>query len=223
MSREKRYKSINAVLRRGGIAKGMIVGVTSSRIPMIEFECDKVLPCVSFLNNPKTAYSREVDESCKVLNRLIEAYLELQFVFAMNKYNLSEREIWKAFPRKRNGEYAAPLMFNVGNKSAHVVGFIKIHLDKLGEFVSMLRALDCVDSRYLDMVELKNQFTLRLSGKDRYGLKPVKPIVVAEIVEANTYRWVVDAKVHPRAYLLADRWLYVFRKHEMDLMIRYMR
>jgi hypothetical protein len=223
MSREKRYKSIGAVLRRGGIAKGMIVGVTSSRIPMIEFECEWIQMCVKFLTDSRTVYSREVDESCKVLNRLIEAYLELQFVFAVNRYNLNEKEIWKAFPRKRNNEYVAPLMFNVGNKSAHVIGFIKVHLDKLGEFVAMLRALDCVDSKYLDMVELKKQFTLRLSGKDRYGLRPVQPIVIGEIVEANVYRWVVDAKVHPRAYLLADRWLYVFRRHGIDLMIRYMR
>jgi hypothetical protein len=223
MSREKRYKSIGAVLRRGGIAKGMIVGVTSSRIPMIEFECERIQMCIKFLTDSRTVYSREVDESCKVLNRLIEAYLELQFVFAVNRYNLNEKEIWKAFPRKRNNEYVAPLIFNVGNKSAHVIGFIKVHLDKLGEFVAMLRALDCVDSKYLDMVELKKQFTLRLSGKDRYGLRPVQPIVIGEIVEANVYRWVVDAKVHPRAYLLADRWLYVFRRHGIDLMIRYMR
>jgi hypothetical protein len=223
MSREKRYKSIDAVLRRGGIEKGMIVGVTSSRIPMIEFECEQIQMCIKFLTSSKTVYSREVDESCKVLNRLIEAYLELQFAFAVNRYNLSEKEIWKAFPKKRNGEYAAPLMFNVGNKSVHVIGFIKVHLDKLGEFVAMLRALDCVDSKYLDMAELKRQFTLRLSGKDRYGLKPVLPIVTGEVVEANTYRWIVDARVHPRAYLLADRWLYVFQKYGIDLMIRYMR
>jgi len=220
---ERRYKSIGAVLRRGGVAKGMIVGVTSSRIPMIEFECEWIQMCVKFLTDSRTVYSREVDESCKVLNRLIEAYLELQFVFAVNRYDLDKRKIWKAFPKKRNGEYAAPLMFNVGNKSAHVIGFIKVHLDKLGEFVAMLRALDCVDSKYLDMVELKRMFTLRLSGKDRYGLRPVQPIVIGEIVEANVYRWVVDAKVHPRAYLLADRWLYVFRRYGIDLMIRYMR
>ena len=224
MSREKRYKSIGAVLRRGGIAKGMIVGVTSSRIPMIEFECERIQMCVKFLADSRTVYSREVDESCKVLNRLIEAYLELQFVFVVNRYNLNEKEVWKAFPRKRNNEYAAPLFVNVGNKSLHVIGFIKIHLDKLGDFVEMLRALDCVDSRYLDMVELKREFTLRLTGKDRYGLRPVRPMVLAEIVEANTYRWVVDARVHPRAYMLIDRWLYtVFRRRGLDVVIRYLR
>jgi len=224
MSRERRYKSIGAVLRRGGIAKGMIVGVTSSRIPMIEFECDKVQLCIQFLANPRTAYDSSVEESCKIVNRLIEAYLELQYAFAVNRYNLNEKEIWKVFPRKRNNEYVAPLFVNVGNKSLHVIGFIKIHLDKLGDFVEMLRALDCVDSRYLDMVELKRGFTLRLTGKDRYGLKPVRPMVLAEIVEANTYRWVVDARVHPRAFMLIDRWLYtVFRKHGLDVMIRYLR
>ena len=220
---ERRYKSIGAVLRRGGVAKGMIVGVSASRIPMIEFECDKIQLCIQFLANPRTAYDRSVEESCRIVNRLIEAYLELQYAFAINRYGVGEREIWKVFPRRRNGEYAAPLFVNIGNKSLHVIGFIRIYLDKLGEFVAMLRALDCVDSRYLDMVELKKQFTLRLSGKDRYGLRPVKPMVIGEIVEANVYRWVVDAKVHPRAYLLADRWLYVFRRHGIDLMIRYMR
>ena len=223
MSRERRFKTINAVIRRG-VTRGMIVGVTSSRIPMIEFECDKIQLCVQFLANPRTVYDRSVEESCRIVNRLIEAYLELQFAFAMNRYNLSEREIWKAFPRKRNGEYAAPLIVNIGNKSLHVIGFIKIHLDKLSDFVEMLRALDCVDSRYLDMVELKREFTLRLTGKDRYGLKPVRPVVLAEVVEANTYRWIVDARVHPRAYALIDRWLYtVFRKRGIDVMIRYMR
>jgi hypothetical protein len=223
MSRERRFKTINAVIRRG-VTRGMIIGVTSSRIPMIEFECELIQPCVQFLVNPKTVYGRMVQESCEVVNRLIEAYLELQFMFAMNRYNLSEKEIWKAFPKKRNGEYVAPLFVNVGNKSLHVIGFIKIHLDKLGDFVEMLRALDCVDSRYLDMVELKREFTLRLTGKDRYGLRPVRPVVLAEVVEANTYRWVVDARVHPRAFMLIDRWLYtVFRRHGLDVMIRYLR
>jgi hypothetical protein len=223
MSRERRYRSISAVLRRGSIARGMIVGVASSRIPMIEFECELIQMCVNFLNNPRTVYDRTVQESCQVVNRLIEAYIELQVVFALNRYGLELNELWRAFPKKRNGEYAAPIIMNVGNKSVHVIGFIKIHLDKLGDFVEMLRALDCVDPKYLDMAEYKREFTLRLSGKDRYGLKPVMPVVVAEIVEANTNRWVVDAKVHPRAYLAADRWLYAFRRYGIDVMIRYLK
>jgi hypothetical protein len=191
---------------------------------MVEFECDKVVPCVSFLNNPRAVYDSSVQKSCEVVNRLIEAYFELQFVFAVNRYGLRLNEVWKAFPRKRNFEYAAPIVVNVGNKSVHVIGAFKIHLDKLGEFVSMLRALDCIDPKYLDMVEFKKEFTLRLSGKDRYGLRPVKPVVMGEIVEANTYRWVVDAYVSPRAYQLVDRWLYsVFQKYGFDVMIRYLR
>jgi hypothetical protein len=202
----------------------MIIGVTSSRIPMIEFECDKIVPCVSFLNNPRTVYDSSVAKSCEVVNRLIEAYFELQLVFAVNRYGLSVDKLWKAFPRKRNNEYAAPVIVNVGNKSVHVIGFVKVHLDKLGDFVSMLRALDCVDPKYLDMIEYKREFTLRLSGKDRYGLRPVKPIVLGEVVEANTYRWVVDVKVNPRAYQLVDRWLYtVFQRHGFDVMVRYLR
>ena len=222
MSRERRFKSIGAVLRRGSVARGMIVGVTSSRVPMVEFECDKVVACVGFLNDPRAVYDRSVQESCQIVNRLIEAYIELQVVFAVSRYNLKVDELWKAFPKKRNNELAAPLIVNVGNKSIHVIGFVKVHLDKLGDFVEMLRALSCVDSKYLDMVEYKKEFTLRLSGKDRYGLRPVMPIVVGEIIEANTYRWVVDARVHPRAYLAVDRWLYVFRKYGIDVIIRYM-
>jgi hypothetical protein len=222
MSRERRFKTINAVIRRG-VTKGMIIGVTSRRIPMIEFECEAIQQCVQFLANPKTVYDRGVEESCRVANRLIEAYLELQFAFVVNRYGLKLNEVWKAFPKKRNG-IAAPLIVNVGNKSLHVIGFIKVHLDKLSDFVSMLRALDCVDGRYLDMVEYKKEFTLRLTGKDKYGLRPVLPVVLAEVVEANTYRWIVDARVHPRAYMLIDRWLYtVFRRRGIDVMVRYLR
>jgi hypothetical protein len=222
MSRERRYKSVRAVLRRG-VVKGMIIGVTSRRIPMVEFECELIQPCVKFLVNPRTVYGRDVEESCKVVNRLIEAYLALQFMFAVNRYGLETSEIWKAFPRKRNNEYAAPIVVNIGNKSVHVIGFIKIHMDKLHEFAEMLRALDCVDHRYIDMVEHKKEFTLRLTGKDKYGLKPVKPVVIAEVIEANTYRWIVDALVHPRAYMLIDRWLYtVFRSNGIDVMVRYL-
>jgi len=199
------------------------VGVTSSRVPMIEFECDEIMPCVNFLNDPRAVYNSDVARSCGIVNRLIEAYLEIQYVFAVNRYGLREGEVWRAFPRKRNNEYAAPIVMNVGNKSVHVIGFIKVYLDKLGDFVEMLRALSCVDPKYLDMVEFKREFTLRLSGKDRYGLRPVTPVVVGEVVEANTYRWVVDAKVHPRAYLLVDRWLYAFQRHGFDVMIRYLR
>jgi hypothetical protein len=202
----------------------MIIGVVSKRIPMIEFECEEILRCVYFLNNPRTVFDRTIEESCKIANRLIEAYMELQFMFVVNRYGLKDSEAWKAFPRKRNGEYVAPIIVNVGNKSLHVIGFIKIHLDKFSDFVAMLRALDCVDSRYLDMVEYKREFTLRLSGKDKYGLRPVFPVIIGEVVEANTYRWIVDVRVHPRAYLLIDRWLYtVFRRHGFDVMVRYMR
>jgi len=220
---ERKYKTIEAIARRGGIARGLLIGVSAHRIPMIEFECEKIMPCVQFLTNPKTVYDRTVEESCKIVNRLVEAYIELQFAFAINRYNLDELSIWKAFPRKRNNEIAAPIIMNIGNKSVHVIGFVKVHLDKLDDFIAMLRALDCVDPKYLDMVALKREFTLRLSGKDKYGLKPVTPVVVGEIVEANTNRWVVDAKVSPRAFLLADRWLYTFRRHGIDLMIRYLR
>jgi hypothetical protein len=219
---ERKFKTIEAVIRRG-VTKGMLIGVTASRIPMAEFECDKIMPCIQFLTNPRIVYDHTIEESCKIVNRLVEAYLELQFAFAINRYNLKEGEVWKAFPRKRNGEYAAPVILNAGNKSIHIIGMIKVHLDKLDEFVAMLRALDCVDEKYLDMVLLKREFTLRLSGKDKYGLRPVMPIVIGEVVEANTNRWVVDAKVHPRAFLLADRWLYTFRRHGFDLMIRYLR
>jgi hypothetical protein len=224
MSRERRYKSVGAVVRRGGIAKGMIIGVVSRRVPMIEFECELIQRCVQFLVNPWTVYSREVEESCRIVNRLIEAYFGLQFMFAVNYYGLKISDIWKVFPKKRNNEYAAPVIVNIGNKSVHVIGFVKIYLDKLGDFVEMLRVLDCVDSKYLDMVEYKKEFTLRLSGKDKYGLKPVRPVVLGEIVEANTYRWIVNARVHPRAYQLVDRWLYaVFQKYGFDVMIRYLR
>jgi len=220
MNRERRYRSIGAVMRRG-VARGMIVGVTSSRIPMIEFECDVIQPCVQFLNDPKTVYGRGVEESCRVVNRLIEAYFMLQFVFVVNRYGLKLDELWKAFPKKRNNEYAAPIVVNIGNKSIHVIGFVKVHLDKLGDFISMLRALDCVDQKYLDMVEYKKEFTLRLSGKDRYGLRPVKPVVMGEVVEANTNRWVVYVDVSPRAYQLVDRWLYsTFQMNGFDVMVR---
>ena len=220
MSRERRFRSIDAVVRRG-VTRGMIVGVTSRRIPMVEFECSVIQPCVSFLNNPRTVYGRSVEESCRVVNRLVEAYLELQFAFAVNKYGLKEGEIWKAFPRKRNMDYAAPIIMNIGNKSIHIIGFVKVYLDKLNEFVSMMRALDCIDQRYLDMVEYKKEFTLRLSGKDRYGLRPVKPVVMGEVVEANTNRWVVYVDVSPRAYQLVDRWLYsTFQMNGFDVMVR---
>jgi len=220
MNRERRYRSIGAVMRRG-VARGMIVGVTSSRIPMIEFECDVIQPCVQFLNDPKTVYGRGVEESCRVVNRLIEAYFMLQFVFVVNRYGLKLDELWKAFPKKRNNEYAAPIVVNIGNKSIHVIGFVKVHLDKLGDFISMLRALDCVDQKYLDMVEYKKEFTLRLSGKDRYGLRPVKPVVMGEVVEANTNRWVVYVDVSPRAYQLVDRWLYsTFQVNGFDVVVR---
>jgi hypothetical protein len=220
MNRERRYRSIGAVMRRG-VARGMIVGVTSSRIPMIEFECDVIQPCVQFLNDPKTVYGRGVEESCRVVNRLIEAYFMLQFVFVVNRYGLKLDELWKAFPKKRNNEYAAPIVVNIGNKSIHVIGFVKVHLDKLGDFISMLRALDCVDQKYLDMVEYKKEFTLRLSGKDRYGLRPVKPVVMGEVVEANTNRWVVYVDVSPRAYQLVDRWLYsTFQMNGFDVVVR---
>jgi len=187
---------------------------------MIEFECKEILPCVQFLNDPRTLYGRTVEESCRVVNRLVEAFYELQFLFALNHYGVPPREIWKALPKKKTGEPAGPVAITVGNKSLHAYGFIKIYLDKFEIFVNMLRALDCVDRKYLDMALFKRSFTLRLTGKEKYGLKPIVPVLVGEIAEANTNRWVVYVRVLPRAYLLIDRWLYtVFRSKGIDVIV----
>jgi hypothetical protein len=216
---ERKFTSVRAVIRHA-VPQGAIIGFTASRLPMIEFECMEIMPCVQFLNDPRVLYGRAVEDSCRVVNRLIEAFYELQFVFALNHYGVPPREIWKALPKKRTGEIAGPIAVTVGNKSIHVYGFIKIYLDKFEIFVNMLRTLDCVDRRYLDMALLKRAFTLRLTGKERYGLRPVAPVIIGELAEANTGRWVVYARVVPRAYLLVDRWLYTtFRSKGIDVIV----
>jgi hypothetical protein len=205
---------------RHAVPRGAIIGFTASRLPMIEFECREIMMCVHFLNNPRALYGRGVEESCRVVNRLIEAFFELQFVFASSHYGVTPREIWKVLPKKKTGETAGPVAVAVGNKSIHVYGFIKIYLDRFGTFVNMLGALDCIDRKYLDMALLKRSFTLRLSGKERYGLKPVMPVLIGELAEANTGRWAVFVRVIPRAYMLVDRWIYtVFRTRGIDVIV----
>ena len=215
----RRFTSISAVLRR--VTDGRIIGFSASRLPMIEFECDEVLTCVQFLNNPKVLYDASVERSCQTVNKLIQAFYELQFMYALDKYGVKPNEIWKVLPKKKTGEIAGPVVVTIGNKSIHIYGFIKLHIDKLEEFVNLLRALSCIDSRYLDMVMYKKEFTLRLTGKEKYGYRPVKPIVVGELVEMNTGRWGVIAEVDRRAYMLADRWLYpTFMQKGFDVIIR---
>ena len=215
----RRFTSISAALRR--VTAGRIIGFTASRLPMIEFECSEILDCVYFLTNPKVVYDASVERSCQAVNKLIQAFYELQFMFALDKYGVRPNEIWKVLPKKKTGEVAGPLVITVGNKSVHVYGFVKLHIDKLEEFVNLLRALSCVDSRYLDMVLYKKEFTLRLTGKEKYGYKPVKPVIIGELVEMNTGRWGVIAEVDRRAYMLVDRWLYsVFVRKGFDVIVR---
>ena len=212
----RRYKGIDAVIRRG-VARGAIIGFSARRMPMVEFECEKVMPCIHFLANPRAVYSREVAESCRYVNNLIWAFYEIQFYWLISK--IPEKYMWfKAFFRKRNGEVAAPVVVAVGNKSVHVYGFVRLHLDDFERFVEMVRALECVDQRYLDMVLLKRQFTLRLSGKEQYGLRPVKPIFLGEVVEGNTNRWMLVGRFDRRAYMLFTfPWL--FMRHGYDVVI----
>ena len=215
----RRFTSISAALRR--VTTGRIIGFTASRLPMIEFECDEIFACVQFLTNPRVVYDASVERSCQTVNKLVQAFYELQFMFALDRYGIRHSEIWKALPKKKTGEIAGPIAITVGNKSIHVYGFVKLHIDKLEEFVNLLRALACVDQRYLDMVLYKKEFTLRLTGKEKYGYRPVKPIVVGELVEMNTGRWGVIAEVDRRAYMLVDRWLYpTFMQKGFDVIIR---
>jgi len=215
----RRYTSISAALRR--VTAGRIIGFSAARLPMIEFECEEIFDCVTFLTNPRVVYDASVDRSCQAANRLIQAFYELQFMYALDRFGIKPNEIWKILPKKKTGEVAGPLVVTAGNKSVHVYGFIKIHLDKLEEFVNLLRSLGCVDMRYLDMVLYKKEFTLRLTGKEKYGYRPVKPVVIGELVEMNTGRWGVIAEVDRRAYMLVDRWLYsVFVRKGFDVIVR---
>jgi len=215
----RRWTSIGAVTRH--VPQGRIVGFSAARLPMVEFECEEVMPCVQFLANPRVVYGRAVGRSCDILSGLIRAFYEIQFYFASNVYQVEPREIWKVLPKKANGEVAGPLLVAVGNKSVHVYGFLKLHLDKFDDFVVMLRALNCVDQRYLDMALLKRRFTLRLTGKSQYGYRPVRPVVMGELAEVNTGRWGVFAEVDRRAYMAVTDWLYTtFMRRGFDVVVR---
>ena len=176
-----RFSNIRGAMKYA-TQRGLKVGVSSSRIPMIEIEHEEIKPCVEFLRNPRVTL-REYVESCEKAVRDIWVFITLQFAQA-------EKEAgawWRMLPKDKKGMLRGPLVINVSSKSIHIIGPLRVK--NFREFYLVLGTeVRYVDKRYIDYVEMKGYATLRLSAKSAPADVP-RPVMIYEIFEVNTMRF----------------------------------
>lgn len=178
---ENRFTSITGALRYGGI-KGLKIGVSSDRIPMIEFESEEVRPCVWFLRSvvwervglytTRVMWDDSVRESCERLAKSIRTWVTLVMLYPRQTtgFNLLELKEW--WWKKKTGGYEFRYDVRVGDKSVHVIGPGRFPRDVFRQFYQWLllgnvySIIGNVDERYLQYVNYKGYATLRMYGKE---------------------------------------------------------
>jgi hypothetical protein len=194
--------------------KGLKVGVSSNRIPMIEIEHPEVMPCVEFLRNPRMLL-KEYVESCEKAVQDIRTFIALQFAQA-------EKEVgawWKALPKDKRGMLRGPLVINVASKSIHVIGPLRIK-DFKTFYMALGTEVKYVDKRYIDYVIEKGYATLRLSAKVGAADVP-RPVAIYEIFEVNTLKFLAGRVECKRGTgdVFVNRILY--KLQELGLMVEW--
>jgi hypothetical protein len=162
--------------------RGLKVGVSSNRIPMVEIEHEEIKPCVEFLRNPKMLLKEHV-EACEKAVHDIRTFIALQFAHAKQEVG----EWWKALPKDKRGMPRGLLIINVASKSIHIIGPLSIR-DFRTFYLALSTEMRYIDRRYIDYVIEKRYATLRLSAKVGAADVP-RSVAVYEIMEVNTLKF----------------------------------
>ena len=186
--------------------KGVKVGISSDRWPMIEIEHPEIMSCVHFLRNPRmVVFNKDVDESCKKVAEEIRRFVLSQFALTM------QRGKWYHFLANVNGELKAPLILSVASKSLHFIGVLKFPRDLYVPLYMLYRTeAKYVDQMYIEYVIRKGYATLRLTNK-KEGIKdfPI-PLAIYEVAEVAPKKFMVHK-------IKCARWANVVVNRVLDL------
>jgi len=206
--------------------RGVLVGMCSDRIPMIEFECEASKLCVQGLRDPLRIANWQ--ESCEyVFREAVAPYFGYQLAFAAELYKISTRPEWeKATCPTKVGVRKVPFVFNVADKSLHAVGMVCLPRDWYPRFYGSLLgvSLQCVDQAYIEAVVNKKYATLRVVpktlGRERVTeWHLIKSIVVGEFVVENLKPRVVVYKLYRPAWDFVNHVFVAIRQFGIDVEI----
>ncbi|QJF12383.1 hypothetical protein PFV2_gp10 [Pyrobaculum filamentous virus 2] len=172
---EARIRNPKGALRYA-TQKGLKVGISSNRIPMIEIEHPEIVYCVYWLRSPaKVVYGLDVDEACNKVVNEIARFVAAQVAMASLENRV--RRMWI-----RGGRAIAPFYIGAGNKSVHVIGIFRFGVDEFRKLYMLYQTeARYIDKRYIDMVLYKGYATLRVTAKEKGG--PVKPVAMYYLEE----------------------------------------
>jgi len=226
MSSERRLPSAEVAVRKWQRMgkRGVLMGISSERIPMMEFECEDAALCVMGLKDPLRIANWQ--PACDRTFREIAKYFGYQLAFLSTLYQISMKPDWeRATCPTKTGERKAPFVIRVGNKSIHVIGSACIPRGEwFKKYYAFLLGVEwsCVDTKYIEAVLLKGYATLRITPKTAGKAKVTewdipKNVVVGEFVVENLKPRLIILQLYRPAWDFVNYVLTTFRQFGIDV------
>jgi len=222
---ERRLPSAEVAVRKWQrmAKRGVLVGISSERIPMMEFECDDAALCAMGLKDPLRIANWQ--PACDRVFREVAKYFGHQLAFLSVLYQISLKPDWeRALCPTKTGVRKAPFVIRVGNKSIHTIGVGCIARDWFKRFYASLLGVEwkCVDVKYIEAVIEKGYATLRVTPKTRDKKRVTewdvpKNVAVGEFVVENLKPRLVVFQLYRPAWDFVNYIFVVFRQFGIDV------
>jgi len=225
---EKRYPSAEVAVRKWQKMgkRGVLMGISSERIPMMEFECEGAALCVMGLKDPLRIANWQ--PACDRVFREIARYFGHQLAFLVAVYQIDMKPDWgRVLCPAKTGERKVPFVIRVGNKSLHVIGSACVPRGEwFKKYYAFLSGIEwkCVDAKYIEAVLLKGYATLRIVPKTAEKVRVTewdvpKNVVVGELVVENLKPRLVVKELYRPAWDFVNYVFVVFRQFGIDVEI----
>jgi len=226
MSSERRLPSAEVAVRKWQRMgkRGVLVGMSSERIPMMEFECEDAKLCAMGLRDPLRI--ADWQPACDRVFREIAAYFGHQLAFLAAVYQISMKPDWeRVLCPTKVGERKAPFVVRVASKSIHVVGSACIPRGEwFKKFYFFLSGIEwkCVDTKYIEAVIEKGYATLRITPKTADKARVTswdipRNIAIGELIVENLKPVLVVKEIYRPAWDFLNHIFVVFRQFGIDV------
>jgi len=225
---ERRFPSARTAIEhwRRMAKRGVLVGISSERIPMMEFECDDAALCAMGLKDPLRIANWQ--PACDRVFREVAKYFGHQLAFLSVLYQISLKPDWeRTLCPTKTGVRKAPFVIRVGNKSIHTIGIGCIPRGEwFKKFYAFLSGIEwsCVDSKYIEAVLLKGYATLRVTPKTRDKVRVTewdipKNVVVGEFLVENLKPVLAVYELYRPVWDFVNYVFVVFRQFGVDVRV----
>jgi len=223
---EKRFPSVKVALAwwRKVSKRGVLIGMSSERIPMMEFECEDAKLCVMGLRDPLRIAENWV-LACDRVFREVARWYGYLLAFVSELYQIDMKPKWEyALCPTKVGVRKAPFFVRIASKSIHVGGSTCIARDWYKRFYASLLGAEwrCVDTKYIEAVIEKGYATLRIvpktADKARVTLWDIpRNIAIGELIVENLKPVLVVKEIYRPAWDFLNYIFVVFRQFGIDV------